>query len=168
LAIMPAPSGLGPFVEIEPGDLVTYELPPMRGLGRVTAALAGGPALLSDGAIDVDFAADGFDGAAPPILFGPRTRAAQTLGPRVAWGVTAEHLLIAACVDGGRIEDSVGLDLQELARLMREVGCVRAVNLDGAAAGLLIDGRRSFAEGATTPDELTAPLASAVLVVERT
>jgi hypothetical protein len=173
LAIAPGPAGLGPFAEIEPQDPVRYELPAMRGLGSIDAAVAGGPALLADGLYDGDLAADGFDGEAPPQAFGPRTRAAQNLLPRVAWGITADHRLFAVAVGGRRPQESVGIDLTELAKLLRELGCVRAVNMDGGAASMLIDGRPI--EAAPLDDVLAdgepaepRPLGSAILIVERT
>jgi hypothetical protein len=170
LAILPGPAGLGPFAEIEIGDPVRCEMPAMRGLGAIDAAVAGGPALLADGLYDGDLAADGFDGEAPPTAFGPRLRAAHNLGPRAAWGLDSEHRLFAVVVGGRRPHDSVGVDLPELAKLLRELGCVRAVNMDDAAPGLLLDGALIEYPPAYDADEAAPaapPLASAVAIVER-
>jgi hypothetical protein len=165
---------LGPFAEIEPGDLVRYEMPAMRGLNSLDAAVAGGPALVFDGMPDADLAADGFDGELPPVAFGSRTRHALSLHPRTAWGLTADHLLIAVTVDGNNVQSAVGIDLPDLARLMGDLGCRSAVNFEGGpAARMLVDGRHVDQNDATDaladrPEDLPSrPLASAILVAER-
>ena len=173
LAIHPGPADASGFLAIEPGDRVDYELPPMRGLGRVTAAMAGGPALVVDGQRDGDLEADGFDGHAPPAALGPRTRAAQNLAGRTAWGVTDEYNLIAVTVDGGDIEQSAGIDLENLARFLRELGCRRAINMGGdgeaqmAIEGRFVDrARDDLVYGGGEPQQ-RAPISSAILLVGR-
>ncbi len=174
VAVDPGPADPGPLTEIEPGDLVEYQLPAMRGLGRLSAAVAGGPALVTDGQRDGDLIADGFDANSPPLALAPRTRLPQSVAPRAAWGVTAEHDLIAVCVDGWRYEDSVGLSLDEMARLMRELGSVRAVNFAGGhAARMLVEGHYVDANEEndlmpTGGPETESLLPSAILISERT
>lgn len=173
LAVNSGPAPLGALANIEPNNEVAYELPPMRGLGRIDAAIAGGPALLTDGQRDGDLEADGFDGLLPPTTLSPLTRAAMALLPRTAWGITADYRLIAVTVDGRNVAESVGLDLDSLARLLANLGCVRAVNMDGGAgARMLVGGNlvdRSSVDIVLSGEPARTPraMSSAVLLMER-
>ncbi len=173
LAIHPGPADASAFAAIEPGDRVEYELPPMRGLTHIDAAMAGGPALIMNGERDGDLEADAFDGREPPAALGPRTRAAYNLAGRTAWGITSDFNLIAVTVDGGDIEQSAGIDLENLARFMGELGCRHAVNLAGdgeaqmAVGGRAVDyARDDLVRGEGEPSE-RPPVTSAILLVER-
>jgi len=173
LAINNGPAPLGELASIEPNHEVAYELPPMRGLGSNVSAVAGGPALLTDGQRDGDLEADSFDGLLPPTTFSPFTRAATSLLPRTAWGITADYRLIAITVDGRNLTESVGLDLDSLARLLADLGCVSAVNMDGGASARMLVGGQLVDRGsvdivlngeAARPPR---PMSSAILLVER-
>ena len=60
--------------------------------------------------------------------------------PRTAIGYTKENHLILLTADG-REGSSVGLTLMELAHLMKELGCVYAMNLDGGGSTVMyVDG----------------------------
>ncbi|MCB1154384.1 phosphodiester glycosidase family protein, partial [bacterium] len=50
------------------------------------------------------------------------------LRPRVAVGVTEVFEIVTACVTGDRMETSVGISLREMARLMKDLGCVSAMS----------------------------------------
>lgn len=172
LAIHPGPAGAGALDDIEPGHHLFYELPPMRGLGRIDTAIAGGPALLVDGHRDCDLEADDFNGQLPPSSIGPRLRFGQALRPRTAWGITDDYRLIAVTVDGWDPSHSVGIDLDNLARFMADLGCRQALNLAGGAqAQMVVDGevvdrssKQVFGEDASG---LRQNLANAILVVEK-
>ncbi len=173
LAVYPGPADASAFAAIEPGDRVEYELPPMRGLGQIRDAMAGGPALVVDGQRDGDLDADGFDGQAPPAWLGPRTRAANCVTARTAWGITGDYNLIAVTADGGDFEHSVGIGLEDLARFMVELGCRQAVNMAGdGEAQMVVDGtavdraRDCLVRGAGAPTE-RPPVSSAILLLER-
>jgi len=60
--------------------------------------------------------------------------------PRAALGLAPEHLVAVAC--DGRARDDAGLALEELARLLAEIGCHTALNLDGGGSTSLISGGR--------------------------
>ncbi|MDP8224806.1 MAG: phosphodiester glycosidase family protein [Candidatus Lernaella stagnicola] len=173
VAINPGPADPGPLATIEPGDRVRFELPAMRGLGPLHGALAGGPALVTDGQRDGNLVADGFTADSPPLALAPRTRAAKQVGPRLAWGVTEDYRLFALCVDGHRVAESVGLTLDETARLMRALGCVRAVHFaaNGAArmvvAGNYVDANEGSDLLPADDPAAGVALSSAVLIVER-
>ncbi|MCQ2739122.1 MAG: phosphodiester glycosidase family protein [bacterium] len=56
--------------------------------------------------------------------------------PRTAIGYTENNHLIMITVDG-RENASIGLTLFELANLMKELGCVNAINLDGGGSTVM-------------------------------
>ncbi len=54
---------------------------------------------------------------------------------RTAFGVTADGHAMMLCVSGkGQDPESFGINLEELAALMRRLGCVQALNFDGGAS----------------------------------
>lgn len=88
-------------------------------------AIGGGPILIKNGAIQLDPSAEGF-GTGHTIRH-----------PRSAIGYKDEHTLVLLVVDG-RQEASAGATLQELAQLMKQLGTVAAVNLDGGGSSTLV------------------------------
>jgi len=96
----------------------------------VVDALAAGPALIADGEIDITVDEEVFFGSSIPDVH-----------PRTAAGVTRQGDLILMVVDG-RQPASRGVNLAELADLMRSAGCVEALNLDGGGSStLVVNGR---------------------------
>ena len=92
-------------------------------------AVAGGPVLVDAGEVRIT--------SHEEVFFGTASNEAH---PRSAAGVTATGELIIMVVDG-RQRESRGVDLRELAELMRDVGCVEALNLDGGGSStLVVDG----------------------------
>ncbi len=53
--------------------------------------------------------------------------------PRTAVGFNADEILLVT-VDGRQKDWSVGMTMVELARLMAELGCTEALNLDGGGS----------------------------------
>ncbi len=95
----------------------------------VRHAVAGGPVLVDAGEVRVT--------SHEEVFFGTASDEAH---PRSAAGITAGGELIVMVVDG-RQRESRGVDLRELAELMRGVGCVEALNLDGGGSStLVVDG----------------------------
>lgn len=92
----------------------------------VREALGAGPMLLRDGHLRVTADAEVFFGTSIPATH-----------PRTAAGRTAEGDLILMVVDG-RQPASRGVDLEELAYLMAQVGAVDAMNLDGGGSSTLV------------------------------
>ncbi len=92
----------------------------------VRDALGAGPALLVDGAIRVTDDEEVFFGTSIPKTH-----------PRTAAGRTRDGALILMVVDG-RQPESRGVRLDELAVLMRDVGAVDAINLDGGGSSSLV------------------------------
>jgi len=92
---------------------------------QVDQAVGGGPWLVKDGKESVDFADEGFS-----VSF------ACARHPRTAAGLTSDNKLLLVTVDG-RQSISGGLSLNELASLMKRLGAVNAINLDGGGSTTL-------------------------------
>lgn len=88
----------------------------------VSEALGAGPMLIEGGRRAERFESEGFS---DPKFLGPN--------PRTAIGQTADGRLLLVTVDG-RSEAAAGLALADLARLLEELGCVDALNLDGGGS----------------------------------
>ena len=87
--------------------------------------IGGGPILVKEGKVAVDAEAEGF----PASFYAKRH-------PRTAIGRTSDGDIWLVAVDG-RQEISVGATLEELAKIMRRLGCNDAVNLDGGGSTCL-------------------------------
>ena len=90
---------------------------------NVNHIISGGPYLVKGGDIYVDMTAQKL------ASIGGRN-------PRTAIGYTKDKHLIMLTADG-REGSSVGLTLMELAYLMKELGCVYAMNLDGGGSTVM-------------------------------
>ncbi len=89
-------------------------------------AVAAGPTLLVGGEVRISTDAEVFFGSAIPEVH-----------PRTAAGVMPGGELVLLVVDG-RQRGNRGVDLVELAALMRDLGCVEALNLDGGGSSTLV------------------------------
>ncbi len=92
----------------------------------VLDAVAAGPTLIADGEIRIPIQEEVFFGSSIPDVH-----------PRTAVGYTAEGDLILLVVDG-RQAVSRGVDLNELAIMMRDLACVEAMNLDGGGSSSMV------------------------------
>jgi hypothetical protein len=114
---MLALSNVGPQLPI---SLNIYTLPDWSGMKH---ALGGGPWLVKGGHIYVDLQAEHFT--------------ASSLGnrePRSAVGITPTGKMLLVTVDGRQKGISVGMTIDELAHLMKKLGAVNAMNLDGGSS----------------------------------
>lgn len=99
-----------------------------RGLAHawpVVDAVAAGPALISEGRIHVTSDDEAFFGSAIPKVH-----------PRTAAGVTKDGVLLLLVVDGRQIESS-GVDLEDLASILLDLGAYEAMNLDGGGSSTI-------------------------------
>ena len=95
----------------------------------VQDAVGAGPALVSDGQVRVSTNEEVFFGSAIPDTH-----------PRTAAGIRADGTLLLVVVDG-RQPVSRGVDLEQLAALMVDLGAEEALNLDGGgSSSLLVNG----------------------------
>ena len=92
----------------------------------VNHVLSGGPYLVKDGEVFVDMTAEKL------TSIGGRN-------PRTAIGYTKNNHLILLTADG-REGASIGLTLFELANLMKSLGCINAMNLDGGGSTVMYVG----------------------------
>ena len=92
----------------------------------VNHIISGGPYLVKNGEVYVDMTAQ-------------KLSAIGGRNPRTAIGYTRDNHLIMLTADG-REGASVGLTLMELAGLMKEFGCVNAMNLDGGGSTVMYVG----------------------------
>ena len=111
--------------------------PSTKHIWKVQSAIGGGPIILHDDHVCFDYLSIKDKGNAtrrvgnPELLgddvFGPSVRTART-----AIGHTADGKIVLMIVECD--ETSEGVTLDELARLMKSVGCTDALNLDGSAS----------------------------------
>ncbi len=90
---------------------------------EVNHIISGGPYLVKNGEVFVDMTAQKLGS------IGGRN-------PRTAIGYTQDNNLIMLTADG-REGSSIGLTLMELAHLMKDLGCVNAMNLDGGGSTVM-------------------------------
>ena len=94
--------------------------PDWKGVNHI---LSGGPYLVKDGEVFVDMSDE-------------KLSSVGGRNPRTAIGYTADNNLILITADG-REGASIGLTLNELAHLMKSLGCVNAMNLDGGGSTVM-------------------------------
>lgn len=123
-AVISAIGGKGDsLARLQPGDPVTIDVS-TEGFdwSQFNQAIGGGPFLIRNGKISIDWSAQGFTAAF-----------AETRHPRTAVGRTRKGDIWFVTIDG-RQTLSAGATLDETARIMQRFGCVEAVNLDGGGS----------------------------------
>lgn len=86
--------------------------------------ISGGPFLIKDGSIFIDTAEE-------------KLNSITGRNPRSAIGYTNDNVLIIVTVDG-RKEGTDGVTLQELAKIMKDLECTNAMNLDGGSSTVML------------------------------
>jgi len=116
--------------------------------------LGGGPRIVRDGRP-----------AGPPDPGIYPSGFADARHPRTAVGVRADGRLLLVTVDGRQPETSVGMSIGELAALLRELGAVEAINMDGGGSTTMVVKGRVV----NSPSDLTGerPVGDALLVFPR-
>ena len=84
-------------------------------------------------------------------------RRGETIAPCV--------VLVLVTVDGRQPQKGVGMTIEELAKLMIELGCVEAMNLDGGGSTTMVIRNKI----ANSPSDATGerPVSDALLIVAR-
>lgn len=96
----------------------------------VRSAIGGSPILIKDGEINISSAEELIE------VDNTSSRA------RSAIGYTANGMVIVLAVEGNNPSGGAGLSLAELAQLMKEMGCVGALNLDGGGStSMFVNGK---------------------------
>ncbi|MDQ7850858.1 MAG: phosphodiester glycosidase family protein [Armatimonadota bacterium] len=118
--------------------------------GKVVHALGGGPRLVRDGQVHVPFRWEAFSAAF-----------ARRRTSRSAVGITAAGKVLLVTVE--KSARSRGMTLVELAGLLRDLGAVQAMNLDGGGSSTLVVGGRVV----NRPERTQRSVGSMLLVVRR-
>ena len=90
----------------------------------------------------LDLVHEDFAWDAPPITFSRDETYDQNLLPRMAVGLDDQNRLFLAAIDGRNFDRAPGFTLRMTADLMRALGCVRAMNLDGGSSKRMAVGSR--------------------------
>ncbi len=112
---------------LAPGDAVTLTSAATPGWEMVTHALGGDRFIVQDGMVRVS--------AVFGRTIGP---AADFVHPRTAVGLRADGSLVMATVDGRQPGYSIGASVYEMGELMRSMGAVTAINLDGGGSTTMV------------------------------
>jgi hypothetical protein len=116
----------GPKAKLEPffnAKHLKLEIKMSPNWDNIDHIISGGPYLIKDGEIYIDVTEQ-------------KLRAITGKNPRTAIGYTANNEFIMVTVDG-REQSSVGMTLGELARMMKNFGCINAMNLDGGGSSVM-------------------------------
>ena len=108
---------------------------------NILYAVGGGPRLLENGEIKITGEEERFQ---PDILNGR--------APRTALGLTADNHLLMLTIDGRQEKLSIGMSLEETAQILKELGAVEAMNLDGGASARMVI--RGFTMNSPSADRL--------------
>lgn len=114
---------LSPILKARKFELNLKMNPEWEGVNHI---ISGGPYLVKDNEIYVDMTAE-------------KLSAIGGRNPRTAIGYTKDNHLVMLTADG-REGASIGLTLNELANLMKEFGCINAMNLDGGGSTVMYVG----------------------------
>jgi hypothetical protein len=112
----------------------------LRDAGPSVSLVNAGPTLLAHGApvredAQEGWAIDSVDDAAHALLMHDWI---NRRNPRTAIGVRQDGVVVVAVVDGHRPEESIGLTIEELRKLMAALGAADAVNLDGGGSSAMV------------------------------
>jgi Phosphodiester glycosidase len=103
---------------------------------KVKTAIGGGPVLLQNGEIKITNNEE--------LKFNGKTGLTDK-HPRTAMGYTATGDLIIMVVEGRNPTIADGVALPQLAQLLKHIGCVEALNLDGGGSScMLINGKETI------------------------
>lgn len=115
---------LQPLLKNKDVKLSIKTVPEWNGVKHI---ISGGPYLVKNGEVFVDMTAQ-------------KLGAIGGRNPRTAVGYTSDNNLILVTADG-REGSSIGMTLMELARFMKSLGCIGAINLDGGGSTVMyVDG----------------------------
>lgn len=132
-----------------PQALPTAAFPAGGSVWNVTSAIGGSPVLIKNNQINITDAEELID------INNTTSRA------RSAIGHTADGKVVIVALEGNNPEGATGLNLAELALLMKEIGCTAAVNLDGGGStSVTINGQNPIRPS----DGTERPVVSAILL----
>lgn len=120
---------------------------------NAASAIGGGPILLKNGSVRNTFVEELFDeesGVAP-----------ESYHPRTAIGVTANNKVIFFVCEGRSVTEGVkGMNMAMIANVLKSLGCVDAMNLDGGGSTcMLINGQPVIKPSAGAQRAITTAVA---------
>lgn len=123
----PIMRGCIPFISFNKKNKLFYKW-------KMRTAIGGGPMLVHDGSIKITNEEERmFTG-----------KAIDDKHPRTAMGYTADNKLIILVIEG-RTKEAGGATLLQAAQILKDLGCVEALNLDGGGSScLLINGKETI------------------------
>lgn len=128
LSLDPAYYGsLGDRLKVGSKVNLTLKLIPLSAISSIETkhVIGGGPRLLKMGQIYISGNSEKF-----------KNDVANSRAARTAVGISKEGILVFATVDKGK--QSAGATLPELAQIMKDLGCVDAMNLDGGGSSTMV------------------------------
>ncbi|NCI51186.1 phosphodiester glycosidase family protein [Sediminibacterium roseum] len=102
---------------------------------KMDAAVGGGPVLVQDGEVKISNNEE--------MKFGGKQ--IDDKHPRTAMGYTKDGKLIMLVIEGRFPNKAEGATLTQEARMLKEIGCVEALNLDGGGSScMLVNGKQTI------------------------
>jgi hypothetical protein len=132
---------------------------PLR-IDKTTGIVNGGPRLLGGGKINITAMSEGFHWPENPEFF---YRFGVRRNPRTLAGVKADGTILLVTVDGRQPGYSVGASFEESARIMKSLGAIDAVNLDGGGSTTMTIGSKLINHPSDSTGE--RPVGDAIVVL---
>ena len=155
------------------GAVLNWSGPSMSDGRPAEEGLSGGPMLVADGEVCIDYRAEGFWGSAPPLTFSQDETGDRNLLARLVIGTDAEGFVYLVAADGRQVDRALGLSLEGCAAWMRGLGCTRAANMDGGSSkrlmlhGQVMDKPTTEVAHATPSTDRLRPVYSGLAVIPR-
>ncbi len=130
-------------------------------LDQTTSMINGGPRLLENGEISINAVEEGFHWEEDPGFY---YRFGERRNPRTLAGIKENGNLLLVTIDGRAPGWSVGANFEESAKVMKSLGAVDAINLDGGGSTTMTVGD----DRVTRPSDAAGerPIADGILLVE--
>jgi hypothetical protein len=129
-------------------------------IDKTTGIVNGGPRLLRDGKMDITAMSEGFHWPENPEFY---YRFGVRRNPRTLAGVKADGTILLVTVDGRQPGYSVGASFEESAQIMKSLGAIDAVNLDGGGSTTMTIGSKLINHPSDSTGE--RPVGDAIVVL---
>ena len=137
-----------------PQAVPTPTFPSAGALWNVTSAIGGSPMLLKNNAVNISDVEE--------LISINNT----TSRPRTAIGYTAVGMVVVMVVEGDNAAGGyAGINLLNLANMMRSLGCTDAINLDGGGSSMMIIGNQQVIRPGDVAGE--RPVVSSIIIKNR-
>ncbi|WP_315787975.1 phosphodiester glycosidase family protein [Fischerella sp. JS2] len=150
---------IGSKIDIDTRVLANGEELP---IDEAVGVINGGPRLLRNGKIEITAFSEGFHWQDNPEFY---YRFGVRRNPRTLAGITATGKLLLVTVDGRQPTWSVGASFSESARIMRSLGAIDAVNLDGGGSTTITINQQLVNRPSDSTGE--RPIADAIVIQNR-